>query len=250
MDCRCSTIAFVALPAVMSLHLKLFELCKLVCSKVTKCQTQVETYPTGTSSVALHLKFSFQKTSESTRQAKVPGPGSQVSQRLQDAIQFSWHSNTVSFKKAQDMFVLRREHKEETKTQSRKALIMTWLSIFNFETFDRVHLVEAAALTHPHYPGHFGCLLLGMTWLVMTVWQRFRKSPKIIQSWTSQKNCELSWPVMTCLVMTCIMMTCIRTAVDTCSSRVSSKWSDGPRIAHGCFVGDTCGQIAMTSAPV
>lgn len=71
MDCRCSTIAFVALPAVMSLHLKLFELCKLVCSKVTKCQTQVETYPTGISSVALHLKFSFQKTSESTRQAKV-----------------------------------------------------------------------------------------------------------------------------------------------------------------------------------
>ena len=177
MDCRCSTIAFVALPAVMSLHLKLFELCKLVCSKVTKCQTQLETYPTGTSSVALHLKFSFQKTSESTRQAKVPGPGSQVSQRLQDAIQFSWHSNTDSFKNAQD-----REHKEETNTQSRKALIMTWLSIFNFETFGRVHLVEAAALTHRRYPGHFGCLLLGMTWLVMTVWQRFRKSRKIIQS--------------------------------------------------------------------
>lgn len=197
MDCRCSTVAFVALPAVMSLHLKLFKLCKLVCS-VTKCQTQLETYPTGTSSVALHLKFLFHQKHQNHVEPSggyrmfmdVPGPGSQVSQRLQDAIQFSWHSNADSFKNAQDMFVLCKEHKEETNTQSRKTIMAciyyiyiyrTWLSIFNFESFGRVHLVEAAARTHPRYPDHFGCYdlaWLGLSWQCGNVSERVRKLSK------------------------------------------------------------------------
>ena len=225
MDCRCSTVAFVALPAVMSLHLKLFKLCKLVCS-VTKCQTQLETYPTGTSSVALHLKFLFHQKHQNHVEPSggyrmfmdVPGPGSQVSQRLQDAIQFSWHSNADSFKNAQDMFVLCKEHKEETNTQSRKTIMACIYYIYIYIQDLAINLqlrifwscspCRSGGANSSTLSWSLRLLWLGMTWLVMTVWQCFRKSPKIIQSWTSQKNCELSWHGMTCL-----KMTCIRTAV-------------------------------------
>ena len=133
MDCRCSAIAFVTLPAVVSLHLKL---CELVCSKVTKCQTQLETYPTGTSSVALHLKFSFQNQKESTRRAaKVLGCSMSGVYRYCIINNFLTNISGVpttprrnpvlltqqywQLHNAQDIFVLYRERKEETNTQSR-----------------------------------------------------------------------------------------------------------------------------------
>ena len=141
MDGRCSTIAFVTLPAVVSLHLKL---CELACSKVTKCQTQLETYPTGTSSVALHLKF------ESTRRAAkvdVRPVSIDIVIIVIDGCPNDSKTQSSSPGTIQDIFVLYREPKAATEFG-----IDRKLSIFNFDSFGCDHLVESAARTHPRYP--------------------------------------------------------------------------------------------------